>query len=114
MLSPAAEIRTGGRADLSSRVCRWYTTSTQESFLLPTLPALAKANQERSSYSLNCTQHHFVFPFQTYEIACVAQLGQGKGGEMNIDWSKWALLTTLALYTGTLIATWWWAVELLT
>jgi hypothetical protein len=40
-------------------------------------------------------------------------IGTGKGCEMNIDWSKWALLTTLAFYTGTLIATWWWAVGLL-
>jgi hypothetical protein len=31
---------------------------------------------------------------------------------MNIDWSKWALLTALALYAGTLIGTWWWAIRL--
>jgi len=37
----------------------------------------------------------------------------GKGSEMNIDWSKWALLTVLALYVGTWIGIWWWAIELI-
>ena len=33
--------------------------------------------------------------------------------EMNIDWSKWVLLTVLALYAGTYISIWWWAIELI-
>ena len=36
----------------------------------------------------------------------------GKWCGMNIDWSKWALLTVLALYAGTWIGVWW-AIELM-
>jgi hypothetical protein len=42
----------------------------------------------------------------------MAQWGWRKGSEMNIDWSKWALLTVLALYVGTWIGIWWWAIGL--
>ena len=44
---------------------------------------------------------------------CVWHNGDGERNEMNIDWSKWALLTVLALYVGIWIGVWWWAIELM-
>jgi hypothetical protein len=44
---------------------------------------------------------------------CVWHDTVGERNEMNVDWSKWALLTVLALYMGTWIGVWWWAIELI-